>query len=117
MVRFQSLENGNPLLIVFRFPYDPAQDMTAVIEGAEKSLAKNGFSHFVTGEMKVGSRTIQTLNFDKAQGDGTWSCRYYYFPEGTVRYTLALGTTNPKVIFPIFDRMAQTFAFEGSSRF
>ena len=96
MVRFQSLENGNPLLIVFRFPYDPAQDMTAVIEGAEKSLAKNGFSHFVTGEMKVGSRTIQTLNFDKAQGDGTWSCRYYYFPEGTVRVHPGFGHNQPE---------------------
>jgi hypothetical protein len=116
VIRFMSREDGEHLLIVFRFPFDPAGDMTAVIEGAEKNLANAGFSHFVTGEVKVGSRTIQTLNFDQIRGDGTtWSCRYYYFPEGTLRYTLSLGTTNPKVMFPIFDRMAQTFVFEGST--
>jgi hypothetical protein len=49
------------------------------------------------------------LDFDRPQGDGTWSCREYLLVEGTLAYTLGFGTTNKAAMFDLFDRIAKSF--------
>jgi len=49
------------------------------------------------------------LDFDRPQGDGTWSCREYFVVEGTLSYTLGFGTTNKAGMFELYDRMAKSF--------
>jgi|GEM_PF-1272086 hypothetical protein len=49
------------------------------------------------------------FDFDKPQGDGTWSCRHYFVAEGTLGYTLGFGTTNRAGMFELYDRMAKSF--------
>jgi hypothetical protein len=49
------------------------------------------------------------LDFDRPQGDGTWSCREYFVVEGTLGYTLGFGTTHKAGMFELYDRMAKSF--------
>jgi hypothetical protein len=101
-------------LIIFRGPYQ-ADSVSAVIEGSEPGLAKGGFAHFKQGEAQLGSRTVQTLEFDR-QMDRLWSARYYYFQGGGHLYVLGFGTTDPpQTMAPLFDTIARTFVDEGAT--
>jgi hypothetical protein len=113
VVRFQSLENGRHNLIVFRGPYDPAAGPEAVAAGTAETLARSGFAHFVQGEAKLASGAIRTLDFDQQRDGRTWSCRYYFFPEGSAVYILAFGTTDKATMFPQFDVLAASFGYSG----
>jgi beta-lactamase regulating signal transducer with metallopeptidase domain len=120
VIRFASHEDGNHLLIVFRNPYDPQQSPEAYSGQIQQYLEKAGFSHFVSGETTIGSRRVVTLDFDKfvpAGGTwlpdgGTWSCRHYFFIDGTVAYILGFGTNKRDAMFDLYDRMAKSFVSE-----
>ena len=74
-----------------------------------QQLASKGFGNFTTAETKIGSRTVQTLDFNRPQGDGTWNCREYFVADGALGYTLGFGTTNKAGMFELFERIAQSF--------
>src|SRR5690349_10949573 len=88
VMRFASREGGTHLLIVFRDLHDPQRTLAEVSDGVQQMLAGHGFGNFVPAETKIGSRPARTLDFDRAQGDGFWSCRHYFLVDGTLRYTL-----------------------------
>ena len=109
VIRFQSHEYGNHILIIFRSPRDPAQPMQSRSDQVKQILASKDFGNFVAGDTTLGSRPALTLDFDKPQGDGIWSCRHYFVAEGTLAYTLGFGTTDKAGMFELFDRIAKTF--------
>jgi hypothetical protein len=109
VIRFASREDGTHILIVFRLPHDPKQSLKERSEQVQKELASHGFGNFATAETTVGSRAALTLDFDRLQGEGTWSCRHYFVAEGTLSYTLGFGTTNKAGMFELYDRMAKSF--------
>jgi hypothetical protein len=115
LLRFASSANGKHLLIVFRTPHDPTQSLEEISNSVQKILAKAGFENFVSGETSIGGNPARTLDFDRPEGDGTWSCREYFIAEGTLVYTLGFGTTDKAAMFETFDRMAKTFRFQPSS--
>ena len=109
LIRFASREGGTHLLIIFRKPHDPKQSLKALPEQVQQVLAGAGFGNFVTAETTIGPRVALMLDFDRPQGDGTWSCREYFIIEGTLSYTLGFGTTNKAAMFELYDRMAKSF--------
>ena len=110
VVRFESTEGGTHALIVFRNPHDPQQSPTAYVAGVQDSLAKHNLKDFVVGEATIGGRKIVTLDFDTTFPNGqTWSCRQYFFFEGTLVYVLGFGSTNRDAMFPVYDKMARSF--------
>jgi hypothetical protein len=112
VIRFASNEDGVHSLIVFREPYDPKASPENTVGGAQESLAKGGFSHFVTGETRIGSRTVRTLDFDRQTPEGkTWSCREYFVVDGTLMYVLGFATTDRSGMFGLYDQMAKSFTF------
>lgn len=114
VMRFASQEEGYHLLIVFRSPYDPKQDPKSTSDAIQKVLADGGFSHFVSGETRIGSTRVLTLDFDRTAPNGdVWSCRQYFVIDGTVMYTLGFGTNKRDAMFDTYDRMAKSFVFEG----
>jgi hypothetical protein len=114
VIRFASFEDGTHVLIVFRGPNDPQVGLKESSEKLQEHLAKDGFSHFVTGETTIGSRRVMTLDFDKWMADkgGTWSCRTYMIINGTVQHNLGFGTNRRDFMFDLFDRMAKSFVSE-----
>ena len=113
-LRFASHENGRHALIVFQGLF-AAKSLKAMSDGAQNTLAKAGFGNFVSAETTIGGKPALTLDFDRPEGDGTWSCRHYFIAEGMQVYTLGFGTTDKAAMFEIFDRMARSFQFEGPS--
>ncbi len=132
VIRFASKEDGTHLVIIFRGPRDPKKSLKEVCDHAQQILAKQGFSNFTTTETAIGSRAALVLEFDRPNGEGrgrwgrffgrwrqlwqrgrggTWSCREYFFAEGTLQYTLGFGTTNKDSMFELYDRMARSFEF------
>lgn len=110
VIRFESVENGTQLLIVFRNPNDPSVGVKTVADNMEQTLAKNGFSNFVFNERQIGSKQLVTLDFDRPMPDGgTWSCRHYLFINGTLMYVLGFGTTKGGAMLDQYDRMATSF--------
>jgi DNA-binding transcriptional MerR regulator len=109
VIRFASHEYGYHILIIFRHPRDPMQPMQNRSDQVQQVLASNGFGNFVSGDTMLGVRPAVTLDFDRLQGDGTWSCRHYFIAEGTLAYTLGFGTTDKATMFELFDRIARTF--------
>jgi len=61
------------------------------------------------GETTIRSRKVVTLDFDKPQGDATWSCRQYFVAERTLQYTLGFGTTDKVGMFDLYDRITKSF--------
>lgn len=113
VVRFISYENGVHSMIVFRNPNDPTVSPRLTVEKVQEGLAKIGFADFVTGETKIGSRSVLTLDFDRKQPNGkTWSVREYFVMDGTLGYVLGFGTTDRDAMFGLYDRMAKSFVFE-----
>jgi hypothetical protein len=112
LIRFVSNENGVHRVIVFRDPYDPTVSPEVHVAQIQTGLAQQNFAHFVTGETRIGSRAVRTLDFDRPRADGkTWSCREYFIIDGTLNYTLGFGTTDRKAMFGVYDRMAKSFTF------
>jgi hypothetical protein len=109
VTRFASHEDGIHVLIIFRQPYDPKKALKGHSEMVQQFLASQGFGNFVTSETTIGSEKALMLDFDKPQGDGTWSCRQYSAVKGTLVFTLGFGTNNRAGMFNLYDRMANTF--------
>jgi beta-lactamase regulating signal transducer with metallopeptidase domain len=113
VIRFQSHEDGNHVLIVFRQPYNRKDDLKAYAGKVQQVLAGNGFSNFVTSETTIGSKTVVTLDFDKMMDGRLWSCRHYFIVDGTILHILGFGTTDKDAMFPLYDRIAKSFVFAG----
>ena len=109
VIRFASKEDGTHLVIIFRAPCEPKQPLKEVCDHAQRILAKQGFGNFTTTETALGSRAALILEFDRPQGEGTWSCREYFLADGTLQYTLGFGTTHKADMFELYDRMARSF--------
>jgi beta-lactamase regulating signal transducer with metallopeptidase domain len=109
VVRFASGENGTHLMIVFRSPNDPVVSPEERSKRVQQILAKAGFSNFVSGETRIGSKVVRTLDFDISRNGQVWSCRHYFITDGTLVYVLGFGTTNRKEAFGVFDQMAKSF--------
>ncbi len=108
--RFASNEEGRHLLIVFSEPYDPKQSPEAHSTKIQEILQKHDFSNFVSGETKIGSKTVLTLDFNKPVEDAIWNCRHYFMIDGsTLAYVLGFGTTRWDDMRDLFGRMAQSF--------
>jgi beta-lactamase regulating signal transducer with metallopeptidase domain len=113
VIRFESKENGYHGLIVWRSANDPRQAPKAVRAAVQKVLADGGFSNFVSGETRIGSRQVLTLDFNRTNPDGSiWNCRHYFIIDGALMYTLGFGTTARDAMFDTYDRMAKSFVFE-----
>ena len=111
-VRFEPDVTGGNLIIVFRLPHEPAVPPEKNIQQMEASLAGGGFTHFVPGKTRIGSREVSTLDFDRRRPDGKiWSVRDYFIVDGPVAYTLGFGTTDRSGTFATFDRVAKSFVF------
>lgn len=115
VVRFMSHEDGVHLVIIFRAPHDPKKTPKAYSDSIQKILTQGGFGNFVNGETTIRSRPVLTLDFDKPQGEGIWSCRHYFVTGGTLRYTLGFGTDHRAVMIDLCDRMAKSFEILGDS--
>jgi hypothetical protein len=115
LLRFVSHENGKHLLILFRKPCDPAKSLKGLSDWAQKILAKAGFGNFVSAETTLGGKPALTLDFDRPEGENTWSCREYFIAEGTLAYILGFGTSNKAAMFETFDCIAKSFQFRASS--
>lgn len=109
VVRFGSGEGGTHLLIIFRSPNDPTVSPDERSSSVQRGLTKSGFSNFVSGETRIGSRAVRTLDFEKSIDGRIWSCRQYFVTDGTLVYVLGFGTTDRKAAFGLFDRMAKSF--------
>ena len=109
VLRFASNEHGTHILIIFRHAHDPNRSKQSHSDKAQQILVDKGFGRFVPGTTTLGSRSALTLDFDKPQGNGTWSCRHYFVAEGTLAYTLGFGSTDKAGMFELFDRMAKSF--------
>jgi hypothetical protein len=113
VMRFASMENGTHLLIVFREIHNPKQTLAEVSDRVQQMLAGKGFNNFVSAETMIGSRIARTLDFDRQQDGGIWSCRHYFIAHDTLRYTLGFGTTMKSEMFELYGRMAKSFEFSG----
>ena len=111
VIRFASTEEGNHLVIVFRWPHDPKKPLKEVCDQARQILAGKGFGNFSTIETTIGTRAALMLEFDRPRDGGTWSCLAYFVAEGTLRYSLGFGTNNKDGMFELYDRMARSFEF------
>ena len=111
VIRFASKEEGNHLVIIFRWPRDPKKPLNEVCDQAQQILAGQNFGNFSTSETTIGTRSALMLEFDRPQDGGTWSCREYFVAEGTLQYTLGFGTNNKDGMFELYDLMARSFEF------
>jgi hypothetical protein len=117
VMRFLSSSGGHwSLAIVYRMPRDPAVAPAVTVKQLEASLAKRGFSNFVTGETRFRSRQVLTLNFEKRHPGGeAWRTRSYFFADGTLMYVLGFGAMGGNAKFGLYDQMAKTFTFDASA--
>jgi hypothetical protein len=114
VVRFGTGQGGKQLLIVLRNFFDTQKGLGACITADEHVLEKKGFTNFVTGEATLGSRHVTTLDFDKAEPDGSmWSAHQYLFIQGSLLFTLSFSTNNIEAttLTPLQDRVATSFTF------
>ena len=116
VIRFVSQDGGYHNVIVWRSPnYPKYTPETYSSAGVQHVLAKGGFSNFVSGETRIGSRRVLTLDFSRTNPDGSvWSCRHYFVVGEKLRYVLGFGTTRRDAMIDTFDRMAKSFVFEES---
>jgi len=111
VLRFASREDGTHLVIIFRGPRAPGKTLQEVSDQAEQLLTGHGFGNFSRADIAIGTRPALRLDFDRPQGDGTWSCREYFLADATLQYTLGFGTTDRAGMFELYDRMARSFDF------
>ena len=112
VIRFASNENGSHLLIILRSLRNPKLSPKEKSDKVQQMLADQGFRNFASAGTTIGSKSVPTLDFDKPQGNGTWSCRHYFIAGATLDYTLGFGTTDKAVMFDLFDRVAKSFEFK-----
>ena len=115
VVRFHSQDRSVPLaLIIWRKSNYPKHTPKSLSISLQRDLAKEGlFSNFVSGETSIGSRRVQTLDFERTLPDGSLlSCRSYFIVDGGVQYVLGFGTSSRDTMFDTFARVANSFAFE-----
>lgn len=112
LIRFGSQKNGRHLLILFLKRHLPGQSLQQVSDGTQKILANAGFGNFVSTETTIGGKPARILDFDRPEGNNTWSCREYFVAEGELLYTLGFGTTGKAAMFETFDHMAKSFRFQ-----
>jgi beta-lactamase regulating signal transducer with metallopeptidase domain len=116
--RFWSLENGSHGLIVFRNLRNLNTTPETMREQTQKVLAESkrgSFTNFVSGETRIGSRRVLTLDFVRTGQDGAVAhCRHYFVIDGTVAYVLGFGSDAPdrEGSFELFERAAKSFVFE-----
>jgi hypothetical protein len=111
VIRFASKEEGNHLVIIFRWARDPKKPLREACDQAQHILAGKGFGNFSTTETTIGTKAVLLLEFDRPQDGSTWSCREYFVAEGTLQYALGFGTNNKDGMFDLYDRMARSFEF------
>jgi hypothetical protein len=109
VIRFGSHENGRHLLIIFRATRDPQSSPQSHSEQVQQLLAKSGFSNFVSTATTIGTAQVLTPDFARPAVRGAWSCRHYFFFDGTVVYTLGFGTSKRDAMFDVFDEIAKSF--------
>ena len=112
VIRFASNEDGKHLLIIFRNPYDPKEDASLYRDKIQEILSKDGFSNFAHSDAKIGSNVFKVLDADKILNGHLWSVRQFYIVDGTLVHVLGFGTTNRGAMFPLFDKIAETFRYE-----
>ncbi|EJN15539.1 hypothetical protein PMI42_00914 [Bradyrhizobium sp. YR681] len=113
VARFASHEEGFHNLIVFREPYDPKQSPAEHSKVVQEVLEKDGYANFASGTANIGSRTVVTLDFEKALEAATWRCRHYFMIDrSTLAYVLGFGSTNWSNMSDLFGRIAQSFAIK-----
>ena len=76
----------------------------------QRALANVGFAGFSDGTATIQSKSAWRLDLEKHEHWGLWSCRYYFVAKGLLVYRLGFGTTDKTGMFPVFDRIAQSFA-------
>jgi hypothetical protein len=111
VIRFASKEDGTHLVIIFRALRHPNTPLKDICDQAQQKLAGHNFGNFSVTETKIGPREALQLEFDRPQGEGTWSCREYFLAEGALQYTLGFGTSTRDPVFELYDRMAKSFEF------
>lgn len=109
-IRFVSHEAGKHVLIVFRETYNPLRSPKQCAEQRQQVLARVGFGGFADSPATIQSKPAWRLDLEKLENWGLWSCRYYFAAEGLLLYRLGFGTSDKAGMFPVFDRVAQSFA-------
>jgi len=115
LIRFVSCEQGKHLLIVFRQGYNPLWSLTQYAEQKERVLARIGFGGFAGSPATLQSRPSWRLDLEKPEAWRVWSCRYYFIAEGLLLFRLGFGTSDKSGMFPVFERVAQSFAILSGS--
>jgi Flp pilus assembly protein TadD len=95
--------------IIFKNPHDPAEGFEGILDHTEANCARDGFGDFSRGHIVVGNNLVPTLEFDREQDGGRWSCRLYFYVSGTVYYALGFGSTNRDAVSENWDRIAASF--------
>jgi len=109
VIRFAAYEvNAHHLLIIFRGAQQPGQTLAARCHAVRTMLAGRGFENFILAETRLGDRPAVTLDFDRQQAHGLWSCREYFLSDGTHQYTLGFGTTD-RGMLELAHRIADSF--------
>jgi hypothetical protein len=115
LIRFVSRQSKNHLTIIFRETLIFLEDRDLMwslkwhAEQRGQILARNGYKGFTGSQVTIQSRPAWRLDFEKAENWGTWNCRYYFMASGAVLYRVGFGTSDKVGMFPVFDRVAQSF--------
>jgi hypothetical protein len=109
LIRFVPHREGKHICIVYREPYDPLGSLKRSADRRRDILAGVGFGGFIDRPATIGAKPAWTLDLEKSESWGLWSCRYYFIAQGLLLYRLGFGTSNKAGMFPVFDRIAQSF--------
>jgi hypothetical protein len=109
LIRFVPHKEGKHILIVYREPYNPLGSLKRSAERRQRILAGVGFGRFADSPATIQSKPAWTLDLEKLENWGLWCCRYYFITEGLLLYRLGFGTSDKAGMFPVFDRVAQSF--------
>ncbi len=102
-------KDGSSVILIFRDPHDPKQSLHEVNAQRQQFHVKEGVKNFITSETTIGTREAVMMEFKKVLGDQTWNIHSYTVADGTLRYTLGVGTTKKDNTIELLDRIAKTF--------
>ncbi len=68
VIRFASKEEGNHLVIIFRWARDPKKSLQEGCEHVQQILTGKGFANFSTIETTIGTRAALMKEFDRPGG-------------------------------------------------
>lgn len=110
LMRFVSRGDG-VLAIVFREPCNALRprSLEQHAEQRQRILAPRGFRGVSAGAAEVKAGPAWRLDLEKDAVGGVWSCRYYFVEEGPWLYRLGFGTNDKKRMFPVFEKVADSF--------